>query len=219
LHAEGLKLAPSSSSCRVLFDGHELGELRLPVPGRHNVANALAAVAVGRELEVPFLTTAKALSGYAGVARRLQLKGEAAGVRIYDDYGHHPTEIRATLEAARQLISGDGRLWVLFQPHRFSRVNLLRESFGGAFESADQAVLTEIYGAGEVPIPGVTGRLILESVRRHGRPEVRFIPDLDSACAAVASGVGRGDVVLTMGAGDVNRCGELILKLLLEGGT
>jgi UDP-N-acetylmuramate--alanine ligase len=215
LYGEGLKLAPDSSSCRVRYDGRELGTLKLPVPGKHNVSNALAAVAVGLELDVPFDTAARALAAYTGVARRMQLKGEKAGIRVYDDYGHHPTEIRATLEAARQLISpAGGKLWVLFQPHRYSRVNLLRDSFGGAFETADHAVLTEIYAAGEVPIPGVTAQMILESVRRHGKPDVRFVPDLDSACSAVADGVRRGDVVLTMGAGDVNRCGDLILKLL-----
>jgi len=215
LYAEGLKLAPGSSSCRVLYDGRELGELKLPVPGRHNVSNALASVAVGLELDVPFETAVRALGAYQGVARRLQLKGEKKGVRVYDDYGHHPTEIRATLEAARQLISrARGRLWVLFQPHRYSRVNLLRESFGGAFESADHAVLTEIYPAGEVPIPGVTAQLILDSVRRHGRPDTKLVPDLDEACSAVVAGVQSGDVVVTMGAGDVNRCGDRILKLL-----
>ncbi|MEK7767330.1 MAG: cyanophycin synthetase, partial [bacterium] len=159
---------------------------RLRVPGLHNVLDALAAVAVGLELDVPFATAARALEGYAGVARRLQLKGEAGRVLVYDDYGPHPTEVRATIAAARQLVTAPGaKLRVLFQPHRYSRTNLLRDAFGPAFEAADEVVLTEIYPAGEAPIPGVTGRVLHEVVRRHGKPAVELEPELEAACRPI----------------------------------
>jgi UDP-N-acetylmuramate--alanine ligase len=217
LRAERLSLSGAGSTFGVSLEGVPKGEITLPVPGRHNVLNALAAIGVGLELEVPFDRAARALSSFTGVARRLQLKGEAAGVRVYDDYGHHPTEIRVTIEAAR-LVADRGRLWVLFQPHRYTRTNLLRDAFGPAFEPADGVVLTEIYPAGEQPIPGVTGRLVLEAVRAHGRPEAEFAPDLKAGCAAVARKAKPGDMIVTLGAGDVGRAGEAILRIL-EGGS
>lgn len=220
VRGEGMTLSGDGSSCRVTHDGAVLGELTLKVPGRHNVLNALAALAVGLELEVPFAQAARALAGYAGVARRLQFKGEASGVKVYDDYGHHPTEVKVTIDAARLLASGTrGRLWVLFQPHRYSRTNLLRDAFAGAFAAADGVVVTDIYPAGEAPIPGVTGRLIHELVVAHGRPRADYVPDLGAGCAAVAALATPGDVILTLGAGDVGKCGEKILGLLGKGGA
>jgi UDP-N-acetylmuramate--alanine ligase len=213
LEGRDAKLSGEGSLCRVRMEGRDLGELRLKVPGRHVLLNALAAVGAGLELDIPFATAARALAGYDGVARRLQFKGEARGVRVYDDYGHHPTEIRATLGAAR-LLAGKGRLIVLFQPHRFTRTNLLRDAFAGAFESADEAVITDIYPAGEQPIPGVDGSLVAGAVERHGRPAVRFIPDLATAASAAAAAAGPGDLVVTLGAGDVSRQADRILDLL-----
>ena len=218
LSAADIRISAEGSSCRVRLEGRELGELSLKAPGRHVLLNALAAVGIGLELEVPFGKAAKALAGYEGVARRLQPKGTAGGVRVYDDYGHHPTEIRATLSAAR-LIAGGGRLLVLFQPHRFTRTNLLRDAFGSAFEAADEAVITDIYPAGEQPIPGVDGSLVAGAVERNGRPAVRYVQDLAAAAEAVAAAARRGDLVVTLGAGDVSRQAERILQLLARRGA
>lgn len=226
LRAEEPILGPDRSSCRVAYEGRRLGDLHLSVPGRHNVSNALAALAAGMELDVSFEAAAKALAGYSGVGRRLQFKGEAAGVRVYDDYGHHPTEVRATLAAARLLADGGaggatrsgGKLWVLFEPHRYTRTNLLHERFGGAFAEADGVVLADIYPAGEQPIPGVSVKLILEAVRSHGHPQVELGGSLADCGEKVAALAGAGDVVLTLGAGDVGRCGEEILAVLARRG-
>jgi UDP-N-acetylmuramate--alanine ligase len=199
----------------VFAGGSRAGELRLRVAGRHNVLDALAAVAVGLELSVPFGTAAGALADFTGADRRLQLKGERNGVQVFDDYGHHPTEVRATIEAmVPRARSAGGRLIVLFQPHRFTRTNLLRDSFGGAFEAADAVVITDIYPAGEDPIPGVTGRTVLEAVTRHGRPQAEFAQGLEEGCFRVVAMAGKGDIVLTLGAGDVGKCGDRILTLL-----
>ena len=218
LRAETAELGGAGSRCRITYEGKPLGDLVLNVPGRHNVLNALAAVAAGLELEVSFEQAARAIAGFRGVARRMQLKGTARGVTVYDDYGHHPTEIRATADAARLVAdAGEGKLWILFQPHRYSRTNLLRDAFGAAFEAADGVVLSEIYAAGETPIPGVTGRLVFDAVTAHGKPRVRFEPELARACAAVAEWASEGDVILTLGAGDVGRCGDTLLGLLGKG--
>lgn len=215
LRAESMELTGAGSRCAVSFEGKAIGEMKLTVPGRHNVLNAMAALAVGLELDVPFDRAARALASYTGVARRLQLKGEAAGVRVYDDYGHHPTEIRVTAEAARLLVNGSGgRVWILFQPHRYSRTNLLRDSFGSAFAAADGVVLTDIYPAGEAPIAGVSGRMVYDAVTGHGTPAAEYVPDLDAAVAAVAKRAKSGDVIVTLGAGDVSKCGPRLLALL-----
>jgi len=220
VRAEGLEVVPQGTRFRVSIEGKAAGEFNLSVDGRHNVLNSLAAAAVGLELGIPLETSAKALASFSGVARRLQFKGEKGGVKVYDDYGHHPTEVRATIEAlsGRAKITG-GRLIVLFQPHRFSRTNLLRDAFGSAFESADFVAITEIYSAGEDPIPGVTGRSVHDEVRKHGRPESEFAPDLESGCAIVAGIAKRGDYILTLGAGDVGRFGGRILEMLPGGGS
>ncbi|MFM8558471.1 MAG: UDP-N-acetylmuramate--L-alanine ligase, partial [bacterium] len=153
-----LRLAGSRSSFTVEGAGQRLGEVRLQVPGRHNAMNALAAVAVGLELEIAFSHIAEALAGFHGVGRRFEARGEAAGVRVYDDYGHHPTEVAATLAAARQV---GGRVLVVFQPHRYSRTAALREEFGACFGDADRAWVMDVYAAGEAPIPGVSGRTVV----------------------------------------------------------
>jgi UDP-N-acetylmuramate--alanine ligase len=220
VRAGAVEVNPRGSRFPVFIGGREAGEISLAVAGRHNVLNSLAAVGVGLELGVPVETSAKALASFTGVARRLQLKGECNGVAVYDDYGHHPTEIRATIEAlsGRARLTG-GRLIVLFQPHRFSRTNLLREAFGGAFAAADYAVITEIYSAGEDPIPGVTGQSVLDEVRKFGKPQCEFARDLESGCAAAVKNAAKGDFILTLGAGDVGRCGERVLALLAGGGS
>jgi UDP-N-acetylmuramate--alanine ligase len=190
--------------------GTRLGTVRLAVPGRHSIANALAAVACGLELDVPFATIARALARFHPVDRRFQLRGEVAGATVIDDYGHHPTEIEATLAAARE---GFGRRTVaIFQPHRYTRTQALLEEFGRAFVLADHVVVTDVYAAGESPIPGVDGRAVAESLRRHGHRSVEFEPRLERVAKRVRDVLRPGDLVITLGAGDVRKVGEELLN-------
>src|SRR5204863_3323876 len=158
--------------------GAALGTIELQIPGRHNVLNALAAVTVGLELEVGFGHVAEALQGFAGVGRRFEVRGEANGVRVVDDYGHHPTEVLATLAAARGM---GGRVLVLFQPHRYTRTAALAEEFGGSFRDADRVWVLDIYSAGEAPIEGVTARRLVESAHAQGQRQVQYAPDARAA--------------------------------------
>jgi UDP-N-acetylmuramate--alanine ligase len=183
-----------------------------PLAGEHNVRNALAALAVALELEVPFSVAAEALARFPGIERRFETKGEAAGVRVVDDYGHHPAEIRATLAAARQL--HPGRVVVVFQPHRYSRTQLLFDDFATAFHQADVLWVTEIYAAGEDKIPGVDGRALADAIRAHGQRDVRFAPDLDAVPAELAATLAPGDLVITLGAGNVSALGPRLLAAL-----
>lgn len=178
-----------------------LGTVRLRMPGDHNVLNALAAISVGLELEVPFATIASALEEFAGVARRFEIRAVEHDVLFVDDYGHHPTEITATLRAAKR--NYGRRLVVLFQPHRYSRTQLLLNEFGRAFFDADMLFLAGIYAASEEPIPGVDSDLLARTVREHGHKSVQYVNDRERLTAAVVSSIQRGDLVLTLGAGDV----------------
>ncbi len=190
----------------------ELGELRLQVPGRHNLLNALAAVAAGLEVGIPFDTIAGALGEFQGAERRFQRLGEEDGVMVVDDYGHHPTEIAAVLAAARAGI--DRRVIVVFQPHRYSRTSQLMREFGAALSAADEVVLTDIYPAGEPPIPGVTLEALAVTVRAAARGGVRVVPVLEDLPIAVATMVRRGDLVITLGAGSIGGTGERILEAI-----
>ncbi|MEW5723755.1 MAG: UDP-N-acetylmuramate--L-alanine ligase [Thermodesulfobacteriota bacterium] len=201
----------------LLVKGESRGRIELNLPGLHNALNSLAAVGAALELEVPFEAVVKGLARMTGVQRRLQRKGEAGGVTVIDDYGHHPTEIKATLTALRSCYPGR-RLVVLFQPHRFSRTRALFADFTTAFNQADALVLTEIYPAGEKPLPGVTGRTLAEAVREHGHHETMYEPDLGHLAARAAEMARPGDVVLTLGAGSINTVGESLLEIL-KGGT
>jgi UDP-N-acetylmuramate--alanine ligase len=201
-----------TSECDVLWKGKPLGRLRLRVPGLHNVYNALAAVAVGTDLDVAFETIQEALDGFTGVDRRFQIRGEVRGITVVDDYGHHPAEIQATLNAAKD---GFGRQVVaVFQPHRYSRTRALLSEFSTAFYQADRLFVTEIYPAGEAPIPGVSGRQIADGVVGHGHKRVTYVADKSELAAAVLDVVQPGDMVLTLGAGDIWRVGEEILERL-----
>ena len=197
---------------QVRLRGEPLGAVRLRLPGRHNVSNALATLAVALELEVPFRMAADALGSFLGIERRFQLRGEAGGVRVVDDYGHHPAEIRATLAAARGLHSG--RLVVIFQPHRYTRTRDLFDEFATAFNDSDLLVVTEIYAAGEEKIPGVEAARLAEAVRAHGHRDVRFLPDLDTLPARLGPELGPDDLVLTLGAGNVTTLGPRLLAAL-----
>lgn len=189
-----------------------LGTVRLSIPGRHNILNALAAGACCLELGVPVADILVNLAGFSGVKRRFQFVGEENGITVVDDYAHHPTEVLATLEAARQ---GDwGRVICVFQPHRFSRTEALAKQFGAAFDHADVVVVAEVYGAGEEPQPGVSGKLVPDAIlRRLPGKNVAYIPRLTDIVDYLRDTVMPGDLVLTMGAGDVRVVGELFLGI------
>ncbi len=209
LRAEDVRAAPTGTAFTVRRGTEKLGPFRWPVTGRHNVMNALAAVAVGLELGVPFPVIAEALAGFQGVTRRMELKGEAEGVTVIDDYGHHPTEIKATLEALRQRFP-ERRVVVLFQPHRYSRTKLLAEAFTACFARADVLGLLDIYPAGEKPIDGVTSDWLAAKITRAGL-SVQRLPAADGE-TRLRNLVKPGDVVLTLGAGDVWKWGERLLQ-------
>ena len=193
--------------------GTELGNLDIAPPGRHNVYNALAVVCVGLELEIPFPVIAEALCSFAGVQRRMQKKGEIAGITVVDDYGHHPTEIRATLSAIKEAWP-EKRLVVLFQPHRYSRTKALFKEFLTCFHLADLLVMTEVYAASEEPLEGVNGRGLLEEIRRHGQRHTLYIGDVEAIASELPPLLQENDLVLTLGAGNIVKVGEDLLLLL-----
>jgi UDP-N-acetylmuramate--alanine ligase len=194
------------------FRGSGLGEFHLNIPGRHNVLNASAAAAVGLDLEIPVDTIREALTHFSGADRRFQVKGKKRGITMVDDYGHHPTEVRATLEAARRV--EHERLIVIFQPHRFSRTRYCFEDFARAFHQADVLVLSDIYAAGEEPLPGVTSARLVEKIQSYGHKNARHVPLLADIPLLLAPELLPGDLVLTMGAGNVWTVGEELLKML-----
>jgi len=211
LSATAIELKGFHAAFDVRLQGRALGRVRLQVPGRHSVANALAAIAVGLDLEVPFATIAEHLFAFRGADRRFQLKGEAAGIMVIDDYGHHPVEILATLQAAR---NGWGRRTVVvFQPHRYSRVKALLHEFAGAFEGADVLAVTDIYPAGEAPIPGVTAESVSRAIKERGHRDVTLVRDLKDVPAWLMERAREGDMVITLGAGSVYKAGDQFLML------
>jgi UDP-N-acetylmuramate--alanine ligase len=189
--------------------GTKLGEAHIRMPGEHNVLNALAAITVGLELQIPFAPIAAALGKFAGVARRFDIKAVERDVVFVDDYGHHPTEIAATLRAAKR--NYPRRLVVVFQPHRYTRTQLLLQEFGRAFFDADLLFLADIYAASEDPIPGVNTELLARTIREHGHKSVTCISDKERLTDAVVSSIQSGDLVLTLGAGDVTSWNEEIV--------
>ncbi len=192
-----------------------LGSIVLRVPGRHNLQNALAAVTVGLELGVSFEVIAAALGEFRGAERRFQDHGEAGGVRVIEDYGHHPTEIAAVVGAARAAFGR--RLLVVFQPHRFSRTRQLMDRFGPALSGADVVVLTDIYAASEDPIPGVTLDALAAAIRRDFTGPLHVVRDVRDVPSAIARLAGPGDVVMTLGAGTIGAASEAILAELKAG--
>ncbi len=197
---------------KVFKGGKLLGQVCLPMPGLHMVYNGLAAIAVADEIGIGFETSSEALSGFGGIHRRFEMVGKSKGVSVYDDYGHHPTEIRLVLEAAKTSIGR--RLITIFQPHRYTRTKTLYQDFLGAFDKSDILILTEIYPASEQPINGVTGHWLAEGIKGHGHKEVIFEPDLERIPDVVAGIAKDGDVVITLGAGDVWTVGEKVLGKL-----
>ncbi len=218
--AREVKMNGLSSTYRAFHQGEELGEIEIPIPGRHNVLNSLAAVAVAFELEVPWSAVQAGLRDMTGVQRRFHIKGEAGGVLVLDDYGHHPTEIRAVLETLAGCYP-DRRRIVAFQPHRFTRTRALMDQFARCFYHSDVLVLTEIYPASEKPIPGVTGSRLVEEIASHGHQDLHFCPTLSDMADTLGSMVKPGDVVMTLGAGNIYQVGESLLEMLRsrENGT
>jgi UDP-N-acetylmuramate--alanine ligase len=197
----------------VYHRGALLGECTLQIPGRHNILNALAAIGVGLDLEIPFPTIRKALAGFAGVQRRFQIRGTAGGVTVVDDYGHHPAEIRATLAAAKA--GFDSRVVTVFQPHRYSRTLHLRQEFLTAFNQTDVLVVMDIYAAGEAPMPGVSAADLADGIRAHGHRNVIYLGNDRMRIVDYVCEISRpGDLVLTLGAGDVSQLGSDILRRL-----
>jgi len=209
--ARDVRLKPMGSTYLATVNDNTLGEVEVGVPGAHNVLNSLAAVAVGLELAVPFDGIRQGLAGFTGVDRRFQVRGEAGGVLVVDDYGHHPTEIRATLETLRGR-AGSRRTVVLFQPHRYTRTQHLWDEFCRAFHLADLLLLADIYPAGEEAIPGITSETLAEAIGRRGHRQVIYVGDLRGAGERLGKEVREGDVVLTLGAGSVWTAGDDLLK-------
>jgi UDP-N-acetylmuramate--alanine ligase len=196
----------------VLYRGQSLGEFRLHIPGAHNVLNATAAVAVGIGLDVRPENIREALESFRGVDRRFQLRGQVAGISVIDDYGHHPSEILATLAAARQC--GYNRIHVVFQPHRYTRTQHLLQEFATAFGDADTLFVLDIYAASEQPIPGVTGEALARQIAAQGQCAAMYLPSFADAALAAGSVAREGDMILTLGAGNVSQLGPLILEQL-----
>jgi UDP-N-acetylmuramate--alanine ligase len=209
--ARDVRLGPGGASYTAVAGGQALGRMELRVPGAHNVLNSLAAVAVGLDLDVPFEKVRAGLADFTGVDRRFQHRGEKGGVMVIDDYGHHPTEIRATLEALRT-VAGARRCVVLFQPHRYTRTQHLWVEFCRAFMQADILFLTDVYAAGEAPIEKVTAQALAEAIAARGHRHVRYAGDLKASVDALASETREGDIVLTLGAGNVWTAGEELLR-------
>ncbi|NHM25824.1 UDP-N-acetylmuramate--L-alanine ligase [Desulfofundulus sp. TPOSR] len=209
-----LSLDGEGSRGEVYYRDQRLGTLELSVPGKHNMLNALAVVAAARWIGLDFQLIARILKEFRGARRRFELLGEVGNMRVVDDYAHHPSEIKATLQAARQ--TGPKRLIVVFQPHRYTRTALLKEQFGKAFGEADLVIVNEIYSAGEQPIEGVNAQLIVQAIKNHGRPPVVYLPTREQIVNYLAAMALPGDLILTMGAGNIWLCGLELVKRLRE---
>jgi UDP-N-acetylmuramate--alanine ligase len=205
--AREVRFTGPQSHFEVFHAGGRLGHFSLNLPGVHNVYNALAAIAVARELDVPIPTIAKAFEEFSGIQRRFEIVGRRAGVTVVDDYGHHPEEIRQTLRAAKQ-VWPDDRLVVVFQPHRFTRTQLLQQEFFTAFYEAEMLVLLDIYAAAEPPLPGITTALLYDGIREHGQREVHYVRDRDQVGPFLRQHLREHDILLTLGAGDVWKLGR-----------
>lgn len=212
LQARDVQFANFGSSFEVWLGEKRLGQAQCNIPGKHNVLNSLAAIAVGMEIGLTFEQVRDGLAQFRGVRRRFELKGEKGGIKVFDDYGHHPTEVKATLAAARK--AWHGRIVTLFQPHRYSRTQDCYEDFVKAFDDADVLFLADIYPAGEAPIPGVSAEKLAEDIRQHGHRSVEFLGEAKSAAERIAPKLQPGDLFLTLGAGNVYAAGEQLLKIL-----
>lgn len=216
LRVTGTEPGPMGSRFGIERRGTSLGCFDVRVPGAHNALNATAAVAVGLELDIPLETIREGLASFTGVDRRFQIKGTERGVTVVDDYGHHPTEIRATLAAART--SGFRKVHVLFQPHRYTRTAALLDEFAGAFHAADTVHVLEIYAASEKPIEGVTADVLVKRIQAFGHRGAVHTPSMEEGIASVVAAAREGDAIVTLGAGSVSQAGERILESLKGSG-
>ncbi|MFQ5718520.1 MAG: UDP-N-acetylmuramate--L-alanine ligase [Acidobacteriota bacterium] len=212
LRATDLTFSGFASRFHVHTGGEDLGPMEIHAPGRHQVVNALAAVAVGLDCDLPFARIAAALESFEGADRRFQMRGERGGILVIDDYGHHPTEIRATLAAARE--GWHRPIVAVFQPHRYTRVRDLLDEFAASFEAAATVLVTDIYPAGEEAIPEVTAERVVEALRAAGHPDVRLVKNVDDVPGELLAVARPGDLVMTLGAGSVTRVGEELVKRL-----
>lgn len=216
ISAHHIRYNDSFGSTFSVWKGDEvLGEMSLPVPGKHNIYNALAATAVALEVDIPFATIVEAFTTFKNANRRFQFKGDANGITVVDDYGHHPTEILATLSAAKNS-SGGRRTVVVFQPHRYTRTQELMDEFALAFNNADVVFVLDIYAASEQPIEGITAEVLTENIKRYGHKKALYIGDIETAADAVIPHLQEGDLVITLGAGSVTRLSDEILEKLKE---
>jgi UDP-N-acetylmuramate--alanine ligase len=211
--ADSLVYRGLETSFHVRHHGRDLGEFVVRMPGQHNVLNCLAVIAISDELAVPLDVVKEGLATFRGVARRFTVFATPGDVALVDDYGHHPVEIRATLNAARHAY--DKRVVVAFQPHRYSRTQALFEDFARAFDQADAVYVTDVYAAGEAPIPGITGEALAQAVERHGHRSVEYVAEREVLCERLASAANAGDVVIAQGAGDINRVLGPVEQLIL----
>lgn len=202
----------------VILEGELLGQIHLKASGKHNVLNALASIAVGLELEMPFEQIAEGLKRFEGVFRRFHLKADEQQILVIDDYAHHPTEVQATLAAARTGFN-DRRIIAVFQPHLYSRTQELQEEFGSSFFDADELIVTDVYPSREKPIEGVSGALIADIAKRFGHRNVHYVPKKADLPKFLQNHAQAGDMIITMGAGDIYRYGEEYVKLLKKEGT
>ncbi len=199
----------------VFYEGSYMGYFEVPLPGLHSVSNSLAAIGVAIELEIDMAVVREALQCFEGIQRRFEFKGEAKGIRVFDDYGHHPTEIKATLKAAKSVLRREGqRLTVLFQPHRYTRTRDLFDDFLSAFDDADRVILMDIYPAGERPINGISSSNLYKKMKETGQVDVVYKSDRDEIITGLSDELKQGDVLFTIGAGDVWKMGEEVLRRL-----
>ncbi len=214
--ADAINLSGMNSCYRLKVRGQEMGSIKLRVPGRHNVLNSLAAVGVGLELGISLEDIGAGLESYSGVDRRFQVKGDHAGILVVDDYAHHPTEIRASLATAKEAFGR--RTVVVFQPHRYSRVKELFDDFCRAFHQADLLLVTEIYPAGEDPLPDVSGQRLADGIKVHGHRDVRFVGDLQTIPKILEDQLLEGDLIMTLGAGSVTSLSDELAEMIRERG-
>jgi UDP-N-acetylmuramate--alanine ligase len=215
-----------STGFEVVYKGRDVGLFDLPLLGDHNVLNSLAAIGVALELQIDVANIKEALKNFGGIQRRFEFKGEAKGIKVFDDYGHHPTEIQAILKAAKEGLFNNGnqkseirnqkgkRLFVLFQPHRYTRTKDLLDEFSASFKDADSLVLLDIYSAGEKPIEGINSGILFEQIKKRGHGNAVYMSDREKAMRHIISHMCKGDMLLTLGAGDVWKVGEEILHRL-----
>ena len=209
--AKNVSYSGLETSFNLYIKGKEKGEMVINMPGLHSVYNALATIAVGLELDIPFKKIKEALMEFSGIQRRFEIKGEAGGVMVVDDYGHHPTEIKAVLKAAKEGFK-EKRLVVVFQPHRYTRTEYLLNDFFTAFNDSDKLIITGIYSAGEKPIKGIDAKLIYEGAKKYGHKDVSYIKDLSKIVDFLTDVVEEGDLVLTLGAGNILSVGDEFLS-------